>query len=205
MKRLLTQAPRPAQDGVVLVVTLIVLVALTLASLALVRSVDTSAMIAGNLAFKQSAAISADAGVEAAINWVRTHGSSLTDDQPSNGYYATRQDKLDLTGSQTPDNTDDDLDWTDDGQVSMLAKDTTGNQVSFVVHRMCDKPGALDSHACSTEESEMEGSSEGGRLQMENYKPGGWDVVANRGLYRITVRVTGPRFNVAYAQSVISQ
>ncbi|WP_374581956.1 hypothetical protein [Pseudoduganella sp.] len=204
MKRPLSMAARPAQ-GVVLVVTLIVLVALTLASLALVRSVDTSAMIAGNLAFKQSAAISADGGVEAAIKWVRDNNATLTDDNPSSGYYATRQDKLDLTGGQSPDNPDDDLDWGDDGQVSMLPKDSVGNQVSYVVHRMCNKPGKLDSNTCSTEESEVEGSSEGARLQMENYKPGGWDIVANRGLYRITVRVTGPRFNVAYAQTVISQ
>lgn len=197
--------PRRLQGGVVLVMTLIVLVALTLASLALVRSVDTSSLIAGNLAFKQSAAISADAGVEAAILWVRANGASLTDDQPSNGYYATRQDKLDLTGNALPETGDDDLDWNDDDQVKQLPKDAVGNQVSYVVHRMCNKPGPLDASTCSTEESEVEGNSEGGRLQMENDKPGGWPVVANRGLYRITVRVTGPRFNVAYAQTIIQQ
>jgi Tfp pilus assembly protein PilX len=41
-----------AQQGVVLLMALIMLVALTLAGIALVRSVDTTNLIAGNLAFK---------------------------------------------------------------------------------------------------------------------------------------------------------
>lgn len=199
------RAPRRLQRGVVLVLTLIVLVALTLAGLALVRSVDTSGLIAGNLAFKQSAAVSADAGVEAAITWLAEHGSSLTEDQPESGYYATSQDRLDLTGNQTPDDSDDNLDWSEEDEVNMLAKDRVGNQVSFVIHRMCDRTGALDSASCSTEESRMGGSSEGGNRQMLTYQPGSWEMVANRGVYRITVRVSGPRSNVAYAQAVISQ
>ncbi len=56
-----------SQRGVILIITLIVLVAMTLASIAMVRSVDTSTVIAGNLAFKQSATASGDAGLEAAI------------------------------------------------------------------------------------------------------------------------------------------
>ena len=41
------------QSGVVLFIALIVLVAMSLAGVALVRSVDTNLLIAGNLAFKQ--------------------------------------------------------------------------------------------------------------------------------------------------------
>ena len=42
------------QRGVVLFIALIALVAMSLAAVALVRSVDTATIIAGNLAFKQS-------------------------------------------------------------------------------------------------------------------------------------------------------
>jgi Tfp pilus assembly protein PilX len=46
----------PASErGVVLLVALIILVALTLAGVALIRSVDTANIIAGNLSFRESA------------------------------------------------------------------------------------------------------------------------------------------------------
>jgi Tfp pilus assembly protein PilX len=60
------------QRGVVLFFALISLLAIMLAAVALIRSVDTSTMIAGNLAFKQAATTSGDAGTEAAINWLTT-------------------------------------------------------------------------------------------------------------------------------------
>lgn len=56
-----------AQRGVVLFFALISLLAIMLAAVALVRSVDTSTIIAGNLAFKQSATSSGDAGTETAV------------------------------------------------------------------------------------------------------------------------------------------
>jgi Tfp pilus assembly protein PilX len=43
--------PASSQRGVVLLVALIILVALTLAGVALIRSVDTANIIAGNLSF----------------------------------------------------------------------------------------------------------------------------------------------------------
>lgn len=55
------------QRGVVLFFALIALVAMSLAAVALIRSVDTSTLIAGNLAFKQATKNSAEAGIEAAI------------------------------------------------------------------------------------------------------------------------------------------
>ena len=55
------------QRGVVLFLALIALAILSLAAVALIRSVDTNTLIAGNLSFKQAATTSADAGTEAAI------------------------------------------------------------------------------------------------------------------------------------------
>ncbi|MEJ7807583.1 MAG: hypothetical protein WKG03_16870, partial [Telluria sp.] len=55
------------QRGVVLLMALIALVALTLAGLAMVRSVDTGNVIAGNMAFRQAAMQQVDVGIEAAF------------------------------------------------------------------------------------------------------------------------------------------
>ena len=59
---------RPRQRGSVLLFTLIAVVAMTLAALLLIRSVDTNTLISGNLAFRQAATTSADAGVQFAVD-----------------------------------------------------------------------------------------------------------------------------------------
>ena len=88
---------RPArQDGAVLVVAIIVMVVMMLASIALVRSVDTGNLIAGNLAFQRSATHSADAAVEAAIAWLEscntgTNDCALGTLSPRPGQLAIRQ------------------------------------------------------------------------------------------------------------------
>jgi type IV pilus assembly protein PilX len=61
------QAPPPArQHGVVLFVALIVMVALSLAAIALIRSVDTTTTVIGNLAFRQASILPANMAVEEA-------------------------------------------------------------------------------------------------------------------------------------------
>lgn len=194
-----------SQRGVVLIIALIVLVAMTLASVAMVRSIDTSTIIAGNLAFKQSGVASGDAGIETAIAWISANGSSLTADSPTNGYYATSQDSLDLTKNATPDNAADDLDWSDGGKVKKLAMDAAGNEVAYVIHRMCNSVGALNGESCATEESVQEGRSYGTLRSMSTYQPGSWTSVANRGYYRITVRIVGPRKTISYVQAFVSR
>ena len=56
------------QRGVILFVALIVMVIMSLAAIALVRSVDTANLVAGNQSFKQSALNATDLGVQAAMN-----------------------------------------------------------------------------------------------------------------------------------------
>ena len=84
-----TSAPR-AQSGVVLIVALIILIAMTIAGIAMIRSVDLTNIIAGNLAFKQAATHSGDTGVEAAFAWLTANnvGTFLHTDQANQGYSA---------------------------------------------------------------------------------------------------------------------
>src|SRR5450759_2125205 len=85
--------PPIKQRGVVLFIALMALVAMSLAAVALIRSVDTNTIIAGNLAFKQAATAAADSGLESAITWLAStsiaNASSLNADVTANGYYAT--------------------------------------------------------------------------------------------------------------------
>ena len=58
------------QKGLVLFISLIALVAMSLAAAALVRSVDSGVLVAGNLAFKQSAIMSAETGIADAYKYI---------------------------------------------------------------------------------------------------------------------------------------
>lgn len=64
---------RNKQQGVVLVIALIALVAISLAGVALMRTVDTSNVISGNIAFNEAAIQIADIGAELAYAEVNTN------------------------------------------------------------------------------------------------------------------------------------
>ncbi|TXC66592.1 hypothetical protein FSC37_14450 [Piscinibacter aquaticus] len=81
------------------------LVLLSLAAVALVRSVDNSALVIGNLGFKQSATASSHMATERALARLRANASGTTlddDGAAGTGYFATSQDNLDVTGRSRP-------------------------------------------------------------------------------------------------------
>ncbi len=57
-----------SQRGVVLLIALIIMVAMTLAGIGMMRSVDTGSVIAGNMAFRQAALHASDTGSSAGYN-----------------------------------------------------------------------------------------------------------------------------------------
>jgi len=200
------------QQGLALLVALIVLVAMSLAGVALIRSVDTNTLVASNMAFRQSASLSADAGVEAARTWLMSQTTSaLGSDSSSNGYYATSKDTgasiWDLTGNMTAATTDN-IRWKDNtGSASTgtvdpkcLDVDTAGNRVCYLINRMCDATGSLTAASCSTINVAAGGSSQGASRQMSTYQEGSWSENTLAGYYRVTVRTAGPRNNASFIQ-----
>lgn len=196
------------QVGVILIITLIALVAMTLAAVALVRSVDTGTIVAGNLGFKQSAVVSGDAGLEAARTWLLANTTLLSANSPNNGYYATRQDGIDFTGARTPSVLADNVDWdgTNGASVSKSklvnsgTADSAGNVVAYVIHRMCDIPGGINDpgQACATATIDATGSTK----DAPDYSKYGLQS-AKLVYYRVTSRVLGPRNTVTYVQSLL--
>jgi Tfp pilus assembly protein PilX len=144
------RAPQGTQRGVVLFIALIVLVAMTLAGLAMMRSVDTNNLIAGNLAFKNAAASAGDAAVEAARTWVmsKTPGQ-LEADQA--GYFANWQPSF---NAKT-------FDWL--GNSTLVGTDDYGNTIYYVAHRMCNESGkSIDATDCAKVATASVGSTKGG-------------------------------------------
>jgi len=210
------------QRGLSLLVALIALAAMSMAGVALIRSIDTNALIAGNLAFRQNSTTSADTGVEAARLWLMNSSSAfLQDNHTDNGYYATRADTggednkgMDITGSRTK-STNDNIKWIDangDEQTGSHTpfceanNDATGNRICYVIHRMCDGTGSIDSADCSTSTtSNSEGISESAGGREGNYHTELPGTGTTMGRYRITVRVSGPRNNNSYVQVFIQR
>lgn len=190
-----------AQRGVVLFVALIVLVAMTLAGIALMRSVDSGTVIAGNLAFRQSATHAADLGVEAARAWLTTTSASLFTDSTTNGYYATWQESIDLLGN---DASKADFNWSS-SSISTTGSyaGPTGYTVRYVIHRLCQNSGdPTGSSANCVKTSVTSSSTSTGTKGAATY--GSYAItVPTAALYRITVRVDGPRNTLGYIQSTI--
>lgn len=197
------------QRGVVLFITLIALVAMSLAAVALVRSVDTGTIVAGNLSFKQGTLLSADAGIEVARTWLLANKASLSADQVADGYYASRQAALDITGNATTA-VNDDVNW-DGTNASALTtpktvlfgsvdKDSTGNKVSYVIHRLCEIVGSINAPAqsCATSTTTDSGSTKDAP-RYDQYGLTEKQTV----YYRVTVRVAGPRNTQTFVQSFL--
>ncbi|HIV73172.1 MAG TPA: hypothetical protein H9903_19710 [Candidatus Aquabacterium excrementipullorum] len=193
-----------------LLISLIILVVMGLASVALLRSTSTSNVIAGNLAFQQAATSSADQATEAAIAWLEGNkgkaasatasacavGSTvLACDQAAWGFSATR---LDPTSTQSWE----DL-WTALAKtitpvsVNNGAADGAGNTMSYVIQRMCSAAGdASITNGCTV----VPTSAECGNSK----KIGPPQTCTSQVYYRITVQVNGPRNTVSYTQAMVA-
>jgi Tfp pilus assembly protein PilX len=197
-----THPSRPArsgQRGIVLVVALIVLVAITVAGMAMIRSVDTATLVAGNLAFQQSATHAADKGVEQAVAMLRQKALDNTLGTPdvTNGYSATL---VALSDNPGPGQS-----WQEFWQSTLapkavdLGEDQFKNHVYYVVHRQCaaaGPPGVSGNCVESPAASASSGNDDGN----DSIKLQGATAV----YYRITVRVAGPRRTESYVQSYIA-
>ena len=178
------RATRSAQRGVVLFIALIVLVAMTMAGLAMMRAVDTNNMIAGNLAFKNAAASAGDAAVEAARTWLtaKTPGQLELDQA---GYFANWQPSFDPKT----------FNWTASG--TLVGTDNYGNTIYYVAHRMCNESAkSIDATDCVKVATVSVGSTKGGG-SYGSAPLAGTSLV----FYRITARIEGPKFTVSYIQA----
>jgi type IV pilus assembly protein PilX len=184
-----------AQRGVVLIIALVVLVAMSLGGIAILRSVDTATLIAGNYAFKQSSLQGANVGIEAAINWIATHKSSLGTD--SAGYYSWTSR---LKAQQF--NWEDPTAWT---SAVTVGTDAAGNTVQYVIHRLCTTTGPISpANPCATNagaggNAAFDPSTEGG-----SFAAGSSAYTSPPKMYlRVIARSSGPRNAVSYVQAMV--
>lgn len=200
------------QHGIVLLLSLIVLVAMSLAGIGLMRSVLTSNRVASNLAFQQSATQSADVGIETAIAWLEQKARELKTSNPpalQNGLF----NNIAVGGAETVNYTARREDpgaaqgweawWQGvlvaNNQINTLPVDAAGNTVAFAIHRLCNASGdPLSGVGCEapvTTGAGIQTSSKSSGIKLQ---------VPNQIYYRITVRVQGPRNAVSFVQAVVA-
>lgn len=195
------------QRGVVLFFTLIALLAMSLAAVALIRSVDTSALISGNLASKQMVITGAERGIADAMGQLAnmrnasavdldldaSHPLNQTNLAAYHGYYSSFNSGLDVTGL---------LAWViPNGSVNM-GKDASGVSVSYIIQRMCRTPNVTKLNAdCVV----GPGSDDGNNVAVKNATqacptctPPGEPAVT-----RITVKATDSRNSTSFIQEFV--
>ena len=218
-----------AQRGVSLLFALLALVALSLATLAVVRTVDTSGLVLGNVGFKQDATVAGDQAVRQAITWLKANAASLDNDAPNSGYYASTKEKnadasvtpVDSTGQQfvgaTANNARKLIDWDNDGVCNyapsgtfasctiktVAIADVNGNKTRYVIFRLCASAGDANdeiNNSCAKPLNSGSGASGRGSLA---YGTGRFTAAAGP-YYRIVVRVLGARNTTSFTETIVN-
>lgn len=217
----------PRQSGVALIFALLTLVALMLATLGLVRSVDTGTLLLGNIGFKQDATASADQATRQAITWLDNHKASLNTDMANEGYYASTQEfesngvtarpPLDVTGKQLEGSSNRQLiDWGDNCASAAEGSYTgctvraaegdpvNGNTTRYVIFRLCSKPGdyGSDNTVSCVKPPDNGKSNASGRGELNYAEPTRFSST-NGPYYRVVVRVLGARNTASFTETIV--
>jgi type IV pilus assembly protein PilX len=192
---------------------------LTIGGIALIRSVDTTNLISGNLAFQQAATHAGEMGTEDALTAFLQPSAEtvLRNDNFLNGYAASTRPGVWLAAGDTAGNPASwDAYWltvidpvpvgsvlvrtcgNGGGRACTLPRDNaTGNTVTYTIQRLCGASGdpadGLTRCASSSDRyAECHTTSCTPILLPTQY------------YYRITSRVAGPRNTISYVQAIVA-
>jgi type IV pilus assembly protein PilX len=186
------------QKGVVLIFSLIVLLILAIGAVAVMRSVDSSLLSSGNLAFHRDLANQGEQAVANVLTQFKTNAP------PLNGITTTSLAGANYSSSALPTNAQGVpnvlLDDTAFAAVGSAANDIVGATpdviIRYIIDRLCTNTGVASSPNC---------------VQSTGLPTGG---TANRNtavappsatVYRVSVRIKGPRSTQAFLQTTFTK
>lgn len=216
------RAGRRSQRGVSLLFALLALAAMLLAAVALVRSVDSGALVLGNLGFKQEATSAADMAAEQARTFLASGVNLNANGGAGSGYYATSLDALDLTGRLTSTTSPMAVvNWGDADSCACLSTTPAscsactvtpsnaialnGGQVSarFVIARLCPAVGAPSAANACARPASVALSQAATRGELEGGVRAPAPPAVMTPYYRIVVRSVGARNTVSFTETII--
>jgi Tfp pilus assembly protein PilX len=176
------------ERGVVVLIALVAMLALGYAGAALMRAVDATTAVTGNVGLAQAAISATDAAVEhaAAALFERNLIADPANDDEAQSYYASRQTGEDARG--IPNRLQQLASYGDDARIVDAGN---GNVVRYVIERMCTAPGPAIRDVCTL--APARDAAIPGTVTSPEPPP--------VPLYRQTIRVDGPAGTVVFAQA----
>ena len=188
---------RRHQRGVVLLLCLIVLVILLAGGVAVVRSMNTSLTSAGNLAFRRDLVNQGERAVSLVLANKLASGGALanaTDDLPGENFKAT---KLDTNTQGVPLALLDDKAFGAVGKASNDITDAAAQiSIRYVIDRLCTSIGPATSTGCVQSSAAPAGGTA---------SPTPPPTPPTATIYRLSLRVTGPRDTQVFTQSTFTK
>jgi len=197
------------QKGAALFVALVALLAMTFAGLALLRSMDSAGLIAGNFSFRQAALSAADMGLEGALSALETTyiGGRSSDQNCATGsgtcYLAWYKDAAACTNGTDCDNANgvsQRINWANVAATNInFASLGTGYSYQYVIERLCSIAGrdattgdVLAGDVAKYCFSMTLTSGSGKSYESRSALYGKINTVNNEVAFRTTIRVSGP-------------
>lgn len=204
------------QRGVVLLFSLIALVVLLIAAVALMRSFNSSMFMSGNIAFKRDLQNQGERAMEVALATFRSgnpldNKAARANDRVNSNYSAKRL-PTNAQGIPLSLQNENDLDL-EFKKVGIVANDiaaTPGVTVRYVIDRMCNTTGdesSLGADVCMLANNPAPTGGSASNLLNADKAPlcPTCSSASPQGVvYRLTVRVSGPRATRSFFQSTFT-
>lgn len=202
------RAARHHQGGVIMLFGLIALAIMLISAAAMVRSMNTSLTNAGNLGFKRDLTNQAERAVASVLTQLQT--GALAGDVARQTSTAAQNYSATLLPSNNQGLPNallaDDSAFASFG---VVANDITVTDqaitLRFVVDRMCVNTGiAAPDHCTMADDPNPAGGSGSETIRAEDSSAGGSGALGQRVVYRVSIRVAGPRNTQAYFQTTLT-
>ena len=201
-----SRAPRH-QRGVVMLFGLIALAIMLIGAAAMVSSMNTSLVNAGNLGFKRDMTNQAERAVAQVVTQLQAGALGTVLARQSDAIAQNYSSKMLPSNAQgLPDRLVTDSDFAGAGVI--INDITVAGQaitVRYLIDRLCVNSGEASADHCSmAADPNPQGVSESELINAAHASGGGAGAIGQRVLYRVSIRVIGPRNTQAYYQTTLT-
>lgn len=196
-----------AQRGVILLYGLIVLAIMLIGAAAMVRSMNTSLVNAGNIGFKRDLTNQAERASATALTLLQSGALATVAARQASSTASNYSATMLATNAQgLPNALVDDAGFAAVGVTSNdIAVTDQAITLRWVVDRLCVNTGVADASHCTMANDPLPAGGSGSDLiNAIDTTSGGAGALARRVVYRVSIRVTGPRSTQAFFQTTLT-
>lgn len=179
------QLRKSRQTGASLITVIVIVLVLLIGAIAVLQSVESTSMVAGNMAFREATKQASDIAISQAVDDINS--LSNPDTAVDNKYFPLRQAE---TG-EVPNT----VNW------GNVAKTTVGNyDVQYVIERMCTGTLPVSSVSQCLTQVGYNTTGNGSGMNSQATSLATTDII-----YRVTIKTTGPKNTEAYTQVLVGK